>query len=331
MVLGGWLEVDVLGKLGGGAFGEVLQGVERITGRAVALKRVPIRGGCSAGLPDVVLREVKLLQRCGGCENVVKFVGFAAMGSGVALCFELCAVDLAEAVRRRDTRLPTDAVKAIVSQLLCGLKHVHKLSCLHRDIKPGNILIGVDGTVKLADFGLARHVTGTENSLSHTVATRWYRAPELLLGCRRYTGAVDMWAVGAIAAELASGDVLIPGDSDIDQLGRVFALLGTPTDQTWPNHTELPDWGKVMFPSHTKKDWATVLPDGPPALRAFVARVLVYDPEKRLTAELALVDGFFFSLPAPMRPFELARELGLPRPPPSVSGSEAPPPVPPLP
>lgn len=105
---------------------------------------------------------------------------------------------------------------------------------LLQDLKPGNLLVNASGILKLSDFGLATVYVGAKKSYSHQVATRWYRAPELLFGSRNYDAAVDMWAVGAIFAELLHTVPLFPGQNDIDQLYRVVQVLGNPDSQQWP-------------------------------------------------------------------------------------------------
>lgn len=110
---------------------------------------------------------------------------------------------------------------------------------LHRDLKPNNLLVAPDGQIKLADFGLARAMALPQEEMTPLVVTRWYRAPELCLGARYYTGAIDVWSVGAIFAELMLRTPYLPGMDDADQLVLTFKALGTPSEQAWPGITQL--------------------------------------------------------------------------------------------
>lgn len=124
--------------------------------------------------------------------------------------------------------------KYVLYQLLKSLKYMHSAELLHRDIKPSNLLLNADCSVKLCDFGLCRsvaEVAGPNPVLTDYVATRWYRAPEILLGSTRYTKAVDMWAVGCIVAEMINGKPSFPGTSTMNQLDKILELTGQPTGE----------------------------------------------------------------------------------------------------
>ncbi|EEH57980.1 uncharacterized protein MICPUCDRAFT_11088, partial [Micromonas pusilla CCMP1545] len=199
--------------------------------------------------------------------------------------------------------LSVACVKSVARQILLALDACHSRRVMHRDVKPGNLLIGADGRVKLADFGLARTRTKTRTTTSaaplytHTIQTRWYRAPEILYGARRYDAGVDVWSAGAILGELLGTRVgpMLPGDSDVDQLVRTLTLLGTPTEDRWPGAFELPDYGKIAVkprePAPREDAVGGTVDDGAGVALAF--RLLSLDPKRRPSAGEALKDAYF--------------------------------------
>lgn len=133
-------------------------------------------------------------------------------------------------------------------QLLQGISVCHSRRLLHRDLKPQNLLLDQKGTLKIADFGLARAYAVPIRPYTHEVVTLWYRAPEILLGAIEYSTPIDIWSIGCIFVELASKNPLFTGDSEIDQLYRIFRVLGTPNETIWPGVTSLKDY-KSTFPN----------------------------------------------------------------------------------
>lgn len=144
-------------------------------------------------------------------------------------------------------------------------------------------MLSAAGVLKLSDFGLATVFAGKERSYSHQVATRWYRAPELLFGARHYSTAVDMWAVGAVFAELLRPTPLFAGQNDLDQIFRVIQVLGD-VEKQWPGVRELPDFNKVSFPSYEPVPFSKLFPDAEPSAVDLLSKLLVLDPDKRLSA-----------------------------------------------
>jgi cyclin-dependent kinase len=194
----------------------------------------------------------------------------------------------------------TDAslqVKKFTLQLLEGTRYCHAHRVLHRDLKPQNLLIDKEGNLKLADFGLARAFGVPLRTYTHEVVTLWYRAPEILLGGRQYSTGVDMWSVGCIFAEMATRKPLFPGDSEIDEIFKIFRILGTPTDADWPGVTSFPDF-KPSFPKwERKQDDEMVNADGIKILGEngldLLESMLVYDPAGRISAKQAVHHPYF--------------------------------------
>jgi cell cycle related kinase len=172
---------------------------------------------------------------------------------------------------------------------------------LHRDIKPGNTLLSADGTVKVADFGLARPAdpSSPRSLYTHAVATRWYRAPELLFGARQYGPAVDVWGAGMVLAELLGLGPLVAGCTDVDQLARLVQQMGSIDLEQWPEAAQLPDWGKIEFGQSEGVPLGQQLPDAPADALALLGELLRYNPAHRPTAAEAVHDGWFWCEPLP--------------------------------
>uniref|UniRef100_A0AAQ4NTY3 Cyclin-dependent kinase 20 n=1 Tax=Gasterosteus aculeatus aculeatus TaxID=481459 RepID=A0AAQ4NTY3_GASAC len=196
----------------------------------------------------------------------------------------------------------------------CGKRHRVKDRWLevftrrkdNTDLKPANLLISSSGHLKIADFGLARLFTEQEDRLySHQVATRWYRAPELLYGARKYDEGVDLWAVGCIFGELLNLSPLFPGENDIEQLCCVLRVLGTPTEDSWPEIVELPDYNKITFKENPAIPLEQIVPDSSPQAVDLLYNFLVYPSYRRCSARQALLHPFFFSSPIPAHHSEL--------------------------
>ena len=177
------------------------------------------------------------------------------------LVFEYLNQDLRKLLDNNESGgLHKSLVKSYLWQLLQGIAHCHTHRVLHRDLKPQNLLIDAIGNIKLADFGLARSISLPMRTYTHEVVTLWYRAPEILLGSRVYGPAVDIWAIGCIFAEMFTKRALFPGDSEIDQLFRIFRTLGTPDDTIWPGVSKFPDY-KSSFPQWERQDLSKCLPN----------------------------------------------------------------------
>merc|ERR1719238_1383087 len=182
-------------------------------------------------------------------------------------------------------------VRNFALQLMTGLEFCHARGIIHRDLKPQNLLIdSSSGRLKIADFGLARAFSLPIPKMTHEVVTVWYRPLEILLGSKLYSIPVDIWGVGCILAEMATGAPLFAGDSEIDTAFKIFQKLGTPNETVWPGVSELPDF-KPTFPKWQPKGWANIRntltqvgPDGIDLLK----KLMYYDPKKRWSARRAI-------------------------------------------
>jgi serine/threonine protein kinase len=159
---------------------------------------------------------------------------------------------------RQERFIEPQLVKHLLKQLISGIAFCHEHRVLHRDLKPQNLLLDRNNTLKLADFGLARTFSVPLRKYTHEVVTLWYRAPEILLGVEEYTTAVDSWSVGCILAEMVKLQPLFPGESEIDELFRIFRTRGTPTEVLWPGVTQLQNY-QSTFPMWPPQNMHSIL------------------------------------------------------------------------
>jgi serine/threonine protein kinase len=259
----------------------------------IALKKIRLEHE-DEGVPSTAIREISLLKELEH-PNIVSLIDVVNYNNKLYLVFEFLDRDLKryiDTMVENNTPIAPMLIKSYMYQLLKGIAFCHSHRVLHRDLKPQNLLIDKHGNIKLADFGLARAFCVPVRTYTHEVVTLWYRAPEILLGSRNYSTPVDIWSIGCIMAELLTRHPLFPGDSEIDELFRVFRTLGTPTEESWPGVTKLPDF-QSHFPVWDSRNLAEVLPEVDPLAVDLVAQMLVYDPSRRISAKQALKHAYF--------------------------------------
>jgi cyclin-dependent kinase 6 len=286
-----------LNAIGTGAYGTVYRAEDLKRNEIVAMKKVRI-ALTEDGVPMSVLREISLLRHLGKYNhpNIVRLVdichGDRRPGDRemvLYLVFEHMEQDLAVYLERcPQPGLGEDKIKDLMWQLLCGVDFLHSHRIVHRDIKPQNVLLGRDGALKLADFGLAR-IYDFNALLTSTVVTLWYRAPEVLLGTT-YATPVDVWSVGCILAELITRKPLFPGQYEVDQLGKIFEVLGTPTEADWPEDSAVL---RNNFSYARGLGVVATLTDLDSQARVLLERMLLFDPKQRITAAEALAHPYF--------------------------------------
>ncbi|KAL1960111.1 hypothetical protein VTO42DRAFT_283 [Malbranchea cinnamomea] len=299
-------------KIGEGTYGVVYKARDLThPNRIVALKKIRLEAE-DEGVPSTAIREISLLKEMHD-PNIVRLLNIVhADGHKLYLVFEFLDLDLKKYMEAlpvseggRGKALPDGSsmdmnrlglgeamVKKFMSQLVQGIRYCHSHRVLHRDLKPQNLLIDREGNLKLADFGLARAFGVPLRTYTHEVVTLWYRAPEILLGGRQYSTGVDMWSVGAIFAEMCTRKPLFPGDSEIDEIFKIFKVLGTPDERTWPGVTSFPDF-KTSFPKWKREDLRKYVPGLEPNGIALLEAMLEYDPARRISAKQACVHPYF--------------------------------------
>ncbi|XP_046683753.1 cyclin-dependent kinase 2-like [Homalodisca vitripennis] len=276
-------------KIGEGTYGVVYKAKDN-NGTEVALKKIRIDTD-GEGIPSTAIREISLLKDLNHV-NIVKLQDVIVRETKIFLVFEYLFMDLKKYMDRVLFDFDPKLVKSYMHQLLQGLHYCHTRKIAHRDLKPQNLLIDQEGRIKLADFGLSRCISLPVCTYTHEVITLWYRAPEILLGTKLYTTAVDIWSLGCIFAEMFTRKALFPGDSEIDQLFRIFRTLGTPDEKIWPDVSRLPDY-KSMFPRWKKQEVTTVFPSVCGKALSVLMKMLVYDPNQRISARALLEMPYF--------------------------------------
>lgn len=321
---------EVIKKIGQGTFGVVQKARDRKTGALVALKQL-INHSAKEGFPITALREITILKKLSH-KNVLKITAMIyeepkATTQEDAIrqrgCFHTVSpymsLDLVGLLENPATSLDVATIKCIMEQLLRGVDYIHQQHYLHRDIKAANILLDPSGVLKIADFGLARIYHGQtpaqgkgpgggERAYTALVVTRWYRPPELLLGERKYTTAVDMWGVGCVFAELFTRKPILVGSSDSHQAQIIFDLVGPPSRENWPDATLLPNKLDLNIGLTCKRSLEARF--GPPMGELGVdllSHLLTLDPHKRYNALDALAHPYFSSEPLPFEPHQLPK------------------------
>jgi serine/threonine protein kinase len=249
-------QYDITEVLGEGTYGKVRKGRCRQTGEFRALKQMKL-GSQEDGVPSTAIREIAILKELSH-ENIVQLIDVFCKPGEMCLVFELLDSDLKKYMKALGGCLQSSHVRDFARQLLSGIEFCHANRIIHRDLKPQNLLIDSGRRrMKIADFGLARAFSLPVPQYTHEVVTVWYRPLEILLGSKLYSIPVDMWGVGCILAEMATGHPLFAGDSEIDTAFKIFQKLGTPTEAVWPGLSELPDF-KPTFPQWKAKGWANI-------------------------------------------------------------------------
>ncbi|XP_078389392.1 cyclin-dependent kinase-like 1 [Cetorhinus maximus] len=215
---------EKLGKIGEGSYGVVFRCRNKDTGQIVAIKKF-VESEDDPLIKKIALREIRMLKQLKHV-NLVNLLEVFRRKRKLHLVFEYCDHTVLNELDKYPRGVAEDQVKSIIRQTLQAVNFCHKHNCIHRDVKPENILITKHGVIKLCDFGFARILTGPGDDYTDYVATRWYRAPELLVGDTQYGPPVDVWAIGCVFAELTSGNPLWPGRSDVDQLYLIRRTLG---------------------------------------------------------------------------------------------------------
>ena len=300
-----------------GTYGRVYLAEDKETHEEVAIKQIKFEHvQTNDGFPITALREMGLLL---GMQhrNIIRVREIVTRPSPQADKWYMVMDYMSHNMRDFLDKLPSGTlftqgeVKCLLRQLLEGLAYIHGRWVMHRDLKTANLLISPQGRLTICDFGLARAVGSPPRAYTETVVTLWYRAPEVLLGERRYGTPLDVWSAGCIFAELLTRETLFPAQGEAEALALQLQLLGTPTEATWPGCRALPGWGalKAGERSHAPKSLRAALRLG--GLGAAFAggaqlseqgldllqRMLALNPAARITAAEALAHPWWAEYP----------------------------------
>ncbi len=272
-----------------GTYGIVWKARCKSTNSLHALKQLKFgSSNLSEGFPLAALREVSVLMSLSHPNIVtVSEMVVGAKATSIFMVMEYMECDLKKAVSSLTEVLTQGEVKSVMRQLCSALSYMHGRYLFHRDLKTANILVHRSGKVSICDFGLARkYDSPLRNDYTQLVITLWYRPPELLLGAKTYGPGVDVWSWGCVFAELLNQSVLFEGQGEVDQLAKIFAMLGQPSDDNWVNFSKLPHANTFKF-------------KGGDTGFDLLSGMLKCDPSKRITAKAAEEHSYFKVSPFP--------------------------------
>lgn len=277
----------ILETIGDGTYGTVYKGIKNDTNEYVAIKKMKKQytdwEECKSLKEVVALRTLKH-------SNIVTLNELILEKNELIMIFEFIGVNLFEYLKNLE-EIPEYKIRNIAFQALQGLAYMHKNNFFHRDIKPENILISGD-QVKLADFGLAKEIK-SEPPFTDYVATRWYRAPEVILNSKTYSSPIDIFALGAIIAELYLNAPLFPGKNAQVQMNKICEILGTPNQNDWPEGYALAKEINYKFPQFRGKKLKNVIKNASESAINLLELMLNFNPEKRPSAVKCLQHPFF--------------------------------------
>lgn len=281
--------------IGNGSFGVVHEAIHRETGRRVAIKKV-------LQDPRYKNRELSIMRELSH-PNVVYLYDYFYTESAkeqetqryLNLVMEYVPGTVHRVMRsyfKKYNQMPMMLIKIYAFQICRALGYLHATGVCHRDLKPHNLLVDLETNVlKLCDFGSAKKLMPGEWSVAY-ICSRFYRAPELMLGANEYTTAIDIWSIGCVIGELLMGKPLFAGDTSIDQLVKIIQVLGSPTLEQM--HAMNPNYNNVSFPNIRPADLTKIFPKNTPSVAIdFIALFLRYDPKERLKPLDALGHQFF--------------------------------------
>ncbi|KAF2734627.1 Pkinase-domain-containing protein, partial [Polyplosphaeria fusca] len=296
--------------VGSGTFGKVFKAIHVYTKDEVALKKIRMEGERD-GFPVTAIREIKLLQSLNH-DNIVILREVMVEKNDCFMVFEYLSHDLTGLLNHPTFKIDQAMKKDLAKQLFEGLDYLHRRGVLHRDIKAANILVSNTGQLKIADFGLARfYAKRSKLDYTNRVITIWYRSPELLLGETQYGPAVDIWSAACVMVEILTKHAIFPGDGgEINQLDKIYNVLGTPTEQEWPGLRDM-QWYELLKPAESKSStFGDKYRDRvSPSAFELLSAMFQFDPVQRPSASDVLEHPYFSIEQPPPKRAEALKEL----------------------
>lgn len=277
--------------IGDGSFGTVSKATHIKTGEIVAIKK--IKKKFHTWDECMSLRELKSLRKLNH-PNIIKLKEAIKFNDELYFVFEFLDQNLYQmynSMRESGKSFTENQIRSIIYQTAAGLAYTHKSGFFHRDLKPENLLAHKE-SIKIADYGLAREIRSRPPYTDY-VATRWYRAPEILLKSTTYNSPVDIFALGCIMAELYTLAPLFKGNSEMDQIYKICSILGTPTQTTWSEGFRLAAQMGFNFPQFPPVPLQTIIPNASEDAIQLITEMLKYDAHKRPSAQQVLQHSFF--------------------------------------
>ncbi len=277
-------------QVGDGAYGTVYKAVDTSTGEVVAIKK--IKRKFDTWEECMSQREVRVLRKLSH-PNIVRLREVHRVNGELCFVFEYLDKNLFQLINSRAKSLPEMEIKHLVYQVLQGLAYMHRQGFFHRDLKPENLMVSsLTGTVKIADFGLVREVR-SRPPFTDYVSTRWYRAPEVILHSSNYNSPVDIFALGAVMAELYLMRPLFPGNNEHDQMAKICSVLGTPRMSDWPEGHRLAVQTSFVFPTFLPVPLSGIIRDASTLGIDLMERMMSFDPTRRPSAGECLRHHYF--------------------------------------
>lgn len=280
---------QIMKQLGDGTYGSVLLARSIETQENVAIKKMKKK--YYSWDECLNLREVKSLRKLNH-PNIVRLKEVIRENDQLFFVFEFMKENLYQLMKDRDKLFPESVVRNIIYQVLQGLAFMHKHGFFHRDLKPENLLCTGTDCCKIADFGLAREIRSRPPYTDY-VSTRWYRAPEILLRSTNYNSPIDLFAVGAIMAELYTLRPLFPGTSEIDQIFKICSVMGTPQKEEWEEGYKLAAAMNFRWPQCVATSLKSIIPHASQEAIHLMKDMLSWNPSKRPTASQSLKYQYF--------------------------------------